>query len=61
MTLEEAGRSIGRQVTYRSHPAAASVEYGVITEVRSNWVFVRYASDEQAKATAARHLELVTS
>lgn len=56
MTLEEAKASIGRRVVYRDTPNHSEV--GVITSVGS-WVFVRYGSDQQSKATAAWSLELL--
>lgn len=61
MTLSEAAENIGKRITYRVSHCSPNFEYGVITEVRSNWVFVRYGNDERAKATAARHLDLVAS
>lgn len=57
MTLDQARKSIGRQVVYRQRYSAA-VEQGEITSVNSTFVFVRYDGDQHAKATAASELEL---
>ena len=57
MTLEEAAANIGQTVIYR--PTPDQVEHGVITATTSRYVFVRYGTDQHAKATAADYLTLV--
>jgi hypothetical protein len=56
MTLEEAAANIGNTVIYR--PTPNQVEQGVITATTHRYVFVRYGTDQHAKATAAAYLEL---
>jgi len=57
VTLDEARESIGRTVIYLPY-GGGRPEAGVITEIRSRWVFVRYGSDEGAKATMPQDLRL---
>ena len=57
MTLQDAAANVGRAVVYRHGPSA--VEEGVITSVNDRWVFVRYGSDKNSKATLAQMLEFV--
>lgn len=62
MTLEEAANNIGRTVTYtpdRYEHAPDGIEHGVITATTGRYVFVRYGTDQHAKATAPSQLELV--
>lgn len=59
MTLDEAARSVGRTVFYLP-PGGGRPEYGVITEVRSRWVFVKYGDNSpDAKATLPQDLRLL--
>lgn len=57
MTLEEAARNIGRSVTF-TYPGERWSEDGVITSVNAHWVFVRYGTDSNSKATAAAQLKI---
>jgi hypothetical protein len=59
MTLDECRAAIGRTVNY--WPGFAKPERGVIAEVGSQYVFVRYGSDEHAKATMPETLSLTTA
>jgi hypothetical protein len=52
----EAVDNVGRAVVYRPH-GGAQEERGVITSVSSMWVFVRYGSDANSKATSPTQLE----
>lgn len=58
MTPEEARARVGSGVVYRPYPGGPA-EDGEITEVRGPWVFVRYAGDGIAKATAPESLVLL--
>lgn len=53
MTLEESRLGIGRRVIYKPYKNCSSknTEYGIITSVNSRFVFVRYGSDINSKAT----------
>lgn len=51
MQIEEARNNICRMVKYRE-------EYGIITSVNSTYVFVKYANDNNSKATAPQDLTL---
>lgn len=55
MTLDEAVEHIGRAVVYQSHDEAP-VEQGYVTSVNHRYVFVRYGSDGQSKATRPEDL-----
>jgi hypothetical protein len=55
MTLEEASQRIGERAIYRPYPGATEV--GIITRVTEKYVFVRYGSEQSAKATRAEDLE----
>lgn len=57
MTIEKAAESIGRAVRY-VHPSGRWSEDGIITSVNAHWVFVRYGTDQNSKATAPASLEL---
>lgn len=59
MTLEEAATNVGRTVVYHPDDNPDRAETGVITATTSRYVFVRYGTDQHAKATAAAYLELV--
>lgn len=59
MTLDEAERAIGQTVVYTPY-GGGRPEGGVITEIRSRWVFVRYGQDQFAKATMPQDLQLWT-
>lgn len=58
MTLEEASQNVGRKVIYTPFKGCdpKDKEYGVITSVNSLYVFVRYGSDINSKATGAEDL-----
>jgi hypothetical protein len=58
MTLDEARQNIGNSVTYTPFEGSTEKEYGVITSVNDRYVFVRYGTDIQSKATRAEDLEL---
>ena len=51
MKIEEARNNICRMVKYRE-------EYGIITSVNSTYVFVKYANNNNSKATAPQDLTL---
>lgn len=54
LRLSEAANRIGKTVVYRP-PGTGSEqrsEYGVITSVTEDFVFVRYEGDEHSKATS---------
>lgn len=55
ITLKEAARNIGRRVVYT--PYRGATEEGVITSAGDRWVFVRFAGDTIAKATAPGALD----
>lgn len=57
MTIEEAKE--GRQVTYIPFEGCdpSLLEYGVITSVNEKFVFVRYGSDVNSKATNPEDLK----
>lgn len=57
MDLEEARDNLGRIVVYR--PPGGRKEYGAITGVNDQWVFVKYVGSRQVKATPAEHLTLL--
>ena len=57
ITLEQARDHIGAGVVYR--PGHGPAEDGVITGTSRTYVFVRYAGDTGAKATAPEDLELL--
>lgn len=57
ITPEEAARNIGREVRYT--PYRGKVEEGVITGAGDRWVFVRFAGDTIAKATAPGALDFI--
>lgn len=50
MTLDEAKNGTGRAVIYKSE--CCEDEYGVITGVNNKFVFVRYSTDYNSKATS---------
>ena len=60
MTLEEARKSLGKKVTYRPYPNCKTnlMEHGIISDISSRYVFVRYGSDHCCKATNATDLTL---
>ena len=60
MTLQECKNSIGRSVTYIPFEGCdiSLREYGVITSVNERFVFVRYGSDINSKATNPNDLIL---
>ena len=58
MTLEEAAANIGRTVVYQ--PALGQRETGVITDVGTRWVWVRYGDRQGSQATDPGHLQLET-
>jgi hypothetical protein len=60
MTLQEAKDNIGKKVIYTPFEGCDSkdLKYGVITSVNSKYVFVRYGSDINSKATGADYIEL---
>jgi len=60
LTLEQASKNIGRLVTYRPYKTGPlnAIEGGLITSVNDKYVFVRYGSDINAKATRAEDLFL---
>lgn len=66
MTLDEARAAIGRKAVYhpgRGWPLAGDPsrpEEGVITEVRGEYVFVRYGGDVTAKATRPEDLGFIS-
>ncbi len=55
LTTAEASGYIGRGVVYQPH-ADAPIEQGYITSVNDTYVFVRYGSDANAKATRPEDL-----
>lgn len=59
MLLQEASENIGRKVIYTPYQDCdiKAIEYGVITSVNNNFVFVRYGKDVNSKATRAENLE----
>lgn len=59
ITVEQAAGNIGARVVYT--PYRGKVEEGVITDVspRGTWIWVRYGTDMQSKATAPRALDFV--
>jgi hypothetical protein len=57
MTLDEAREHVGSKVLYT--PSSDVVEEGVITEVRGEYVFVRYGGDYGSKATRPEDLRLL--
>lgn len=57
ITLEQAKANIGNRVTYTC-AGSQDKEYGVITSVNSKFVFVRYGSDINSKATSPEDLTL---
>ena len=59
MTLQEASENIGRKVEYTPFRGcdAGDLEFGVITSVNSHFVFVRYDTDVNSKATDASDLK----
>lgn len=60
MTLAEAESNIGAAVVYRPHGGSwATAQRGVITATTSRYVFVRYGTDEHAKATYPTDLTFV--
>lgn len=59
MTLDEARNSIGRAVVYLPY-GGGRPEHGIITEVRSRWVFVRYGTEQTSKATMPQDLRFLT-
>lgn len=58
VTLAEAGERIGDLVIY--NPGHGSKEEGVIVDVNSRFVMVRYERDSHAKATAPEMLEFLS-
>jgi hypothetical protein len=59
MTLEEANKNIDRKVIYTPFPECdlKDKETGVITSTNESFVFVRYGSDINSKATRPSDLE----
>ena len=58
--IEPTESDIGRGVVYRGHHPGAEAEFGVITSVGADCVFVRYATQHPAangQATDQRDLE----
>jgi hypothetical protein len=60
VTLDEARQHIGRGVVYQACSHCPR-EDGVITSVNDAYVFVRYAGDQQSKATNPADLTLLFS
>lgn len=60
MTLEECRNNIGRKVVYTPFEGCDTslLEYGVIVSANLTYVFVRYGSDINAKATKPEDLTL---
>lgn len=56
ITRTQAIDNVGREVLYRPHEGAQE-ERGVVTSVSLMWVFVRYGSDSNSKATSPTRLE----
>jgi hypothetical protein len=65
MTLEQARGHIGDGVVYRAGrrygDGYGPTEDGVITSVNDRYVFVRYAGDQNSKATAPELLILLAA
>lgn len=59
MTLNDAQNAIGRKVIYTPFLGCDPnmTEVGVITSVNDKFVFVRYGSDVNSKATRAEDLQ----
>jgi hypothetical protein len=55
--LDEAIAAIDQTVIYTPY-GGGRPQAGVITEVRSRWVFVRYGSEQTSKATMPQDLRL---
>jgi hypothetical protein len=55
MTYKEAKESIGKTVLYHSHQRT---EEGILIRVTKKYAFVKYGTDEWAKATCFEDLEL---
>lgn len=60
MTLEQAKASIGRRVVYVPFAGCdpGQHEIGIITSTNNRFVFVRYGSDINSKATSPEDLQL---
>ena len=56
---QDARDSIGRKVVYRPHEAAPPEEGVIVRADGDSWVFVRYGTDQHAKATHHCHLEFI--
>lgn len=56
---EEARENIGRKVVYRPHENAAIEEGVIVSADGDSWIFVRYGSDTNAKATHYSHLDFM--
>lgn len=50
---------IGRRVVFQPFPGAVCEE-GTITDMNTDYVFVRYGNDPHSKATRLAHLEWVS-
>lgn len=63
MTLNDARNGIGRKVIYTPFLGCDPdmTEIGVITSVTDQFVFVRYGSDINSKATRAEDLKFETN
>lgn len=59
LRLDQASKGIGRQVIYRP-PGGNRPEFGQITEVRNDFVFVLYTGDRIAKATHPMMLDFTS-
>ncbi len=55
MNIKQAKENIGRKVIYKSY---GKMETGVITSVNDKFVFVRYGTDINSKATNPKDLDL---
>ena len=57
ITPEAAARNIGREVRYT--PYGGPVQEGVITGSGAKWVWIRFGTDPQSKATAPDALDFI--
>ena len=64
MRLEDAKNNIGNRVRYipaswKEDIGNAPIEYGIITGYNYKYIFVRYTSDVNSKATSPEDLSLL--